>query len=160
MAPLKRLRKASDKSTEATTVTEAAATKKRSREVEESSNALQTANLGYSSAKVTEASVKLARSPLVISDTPGQICGNGEGALYYIRIPPAKVRCIEIGRVSIISRIPPANLAMPQSWRGIRIYEGLPATNLAMPLAGYPYIIGGTGQFGDGKLDVALPHLH
>ncbi|KAF3451268.1 hypothetical protein FNV43_RR07363 [Rhamnella rubrinervis] len=41
MAPLKRLRKASDKSTEATTVTKVAATKKRSREVEESSNALQ-----------------------------------------------------------------------------------------------------------------------
>ncbi|KAF3441117.1 hypothetical protein FNV43_RR15028 [Rhamnella rubrinervis] len=41
MAPLKRLRKASDKSTEATTVTEVATMKKRSREVEESSNALQ-----------------------------------------------------------------------------------------------------------------------
>ncbi|KAF3443793.1 hypothetical protein FNV43_RR13483 [Rhamnella rubrinervis] len=36
MAPLKRLRKASDKSTEVTTVTEAATTKKRSCEVEES----------------------------------------------------------------------------------------------------------------------------
>ncbi|KAF3441480.1 hypothetical protein FNV43_RR15394 [Rhamnella rubrinervis] len=70
MAPLKRLRKASDKSTEATTVTEAAATKKRSREVEESSNALQTANLGYSSAKFTEASAKLAREPLLYTDTP------------------------------------------------------------------------------------------
>ncbi|KAF3443745.1 hypothetical protein FNV43_RR13435 [Rhamnella rubrinervis] len=73
MAPLKRLRKASDKSTEATTVTEAAATKK-SREVEESSNALQTANLGYSSAKFTEASAKLAREPSC-----------------YIRIPSPKV---------------------------------------------------------------------
>ncbi|KAF3440773.1 hypothetical protein FNV43_RR19059 [Rhamnella rubrinervis] len=41
MAPLKRLRKASDKSTKATTVTDAAATKMRSREVKESSNALQ-----------------------------------------------------------------------------------------------------------------------
>ncbi|KAF3455400.1 hypothetical protein FNV43_RR00024 [Rhamnella rubrinervis] len=41
MDPLKRLKKASDKSTKATTVTEAAAMNKRSREVEESSNALQ-----------------------------------------------------------------------------------------------------------------------
>ncbi|KAF3451272.1 hypothetical protein FNV43_RR07367 [Rhamnella rubrinervis] len=41
MGPLKRLRKANDKSTKATTTTIATATKKMSREVEESSNALQ-----------------------------------------------------------------------------------------------------------------------
>ncbi|KAF3449581.1 hypothetical protein FNV43_RR10310 [Rhamnella rubrinervis] len=67
MAPLKRLRKANDKSTKATIVTEVAATKKRSCEVEESSNALQTANLGYSSVKYAEASAKLAEGcPLII----------------------------------------------------------------------------------------------
>ncbi|KAF3455295.1 hypothetical protein FNV43_RR05743 [Rhamnella rubrinervis] len=79
MAPLKRLRKASDKSTKATTVTEVAVMKKRSREVEESSNALQDTPrsdmlrhlpnwprgvlllyTGYSSAKFTKASAKLA----------------------------------------------------------------------------------------------------
>ncbi|KAF3439360.1 hypothetical protein FNV43_RR17637 [Rhamnella rubrinervis] len=74
MAPLKTLRKASDKSTEVTTVTEAAATKKRSREVEESSNALQTANLGYSSVKDAEALAHLAEGcPLVIYGYPRQI---------------------------------------------------------------------------------------
>ncbi|KAF3441119.1 hypothetical protein FNV43_RR15030 [Rhamnella rubrinervis] len=59
MGPLNRLRKASDKSTKATIATEATATKKMSREVEESSNALQ-------------ASGKLAEGhPLVIHwDTP------------------------------------------------------------------------------------------
>ncbi|KAF3448820.1 hypothetical protein FNV43_RR09533 [Rhamnella rubrinervis] len=71
MAPLKRLRKASDKSTKAIIVTEVATTKKRSREVEESSNTLQTANLGYSSVKYVKASAKLARvSSCYIRDTP------------------------------------------------------------------------------------------
>ncbi|KAF3445908.1 hypothetical protein FNV43_RR11085 [Rhamnella rubrinervis] len=94
MAPLKRLRKASDKSTEATIVTEAATTKKRSREVEESSNALQTANLGYSSVKYAEASTHLAKGcPLIIYGIPlGQIyAAFWRGCpLLYLGYPPTK----------------------------------------------------------------------
>ncbi|KAF3451355.1 hypothetical protein FNV43_RR07450 [Rhamnella rubrinervis] len=111
MAPLKRLRKASDKSTEATTVTEATATKKRSREVEESSNALQDTPrptwprgalllyTGYPSAKCAEASAKLAKGcPLIIYGIPlDQVCrgigqiGRGVSSCYIRDTPRPNV---------------------------------------------------------------------
>ncbi|KAF3437238.1 hypothetical protein FNV43_RR19991 [Rhamnella rubrinervis] len=135
MAPSKRLRKASDKSTEATTVTKAAATKKRSREVEESSNALQTTNLGYSSVKYVEASAHLAEGcPLVIYGIypphfEASTIWRGALLLYMDTRPPCAGKrwrdasCYIRILALVISRIPSANCAGIASRRVFDYYD-------------------------------------
>ncbi|KAF3443177.1 hypothetical protein FNV43_RR12858 [Rhamnella rubrinervis] len=109
MAPLKRLRKASDKSTEATTVTEAAATKKRSREVEESSNA-PAANL--------DTLANFRRRP------------NWQGCLLYMDTL-AKVQGLANWRGALLLyRDTLAKCGHRQNWRGALLIYGHPRPNL------------------------------